>query len=127
MKFEHVPNLLIELAHLDGILPGRRKRKAQQEEDDDNDDNDDDNHGHDQGDSLFFMTWIRNKFFVAVVTLILFLCSASYGSAFSGNCIRVTDGDTIVVLTGSYKIKVRLYGVDCPETDQRYGAIVQST
>jgi hypothetical protein len=41
MKFEHVPNLLIELAHLDGILPGRRKRKAQQEED---------NHGHDQGD-----------------------------------------------------------------------------
>jgi micrococcal nuclease len=67
------------------------------------------------------MTWIRNKFFVAVVTLILFLCSASYGYAFSGKCIRVTDGETIVVLRGNDKIKIRLYGVDCPEIDQRYG------
>ncbi len=67
------------------------------------------------------MTRIRNKIFLTVVTVILFLCSASYGFAFSGKCIRVADGDTIVVLTGNDKIKVRLYGVDCPETDQRYG------
>jgi len=67
------------------------------------------------------MTRTRNKILLTAVAVILFLCSASYGSTLSGKCIRVTDGDTIVVLTGNNKIKIRLYGVDCPETDQRYG------
>ncbi len=67
------------------------------------------------------MTRTRNKILLTAIAVILFLCSASYGSTLSGECIRVIDGDTIVVLIGNDKIKVRLYGVDCPEIDQRYG------
>lgn len=36
--------------------------------------------------------------------------------------IRVTDGDTLIVqTTGGQKIRVRLYGIDCPEGGQPYG------
>jgi endonuclease YncB( thermonuclease family) len=40
---------------------------------------------------------------------------------FSGRVVGVTDGDTISVLYGSGEVRVRLYGVDCPEKGQAYG------
>lgn len=36
---------------------------------------------------------------------------------------RVTDGDTIVVLVGSTKLKIRLYGIDAPETEKNLNGI----
>lgn len=33
---------------------------------------------------------------------------------------RVTDGDTIIVLTGATKLKIRLYGIDAPETEKNF-------
>jgi endonuclease YncB( thermonuclease family) len=37
--------------------------------------------------------------------------------------VRVIDGDTIVVLvTQNEQIKIRLEGIDCPESDQDYGS-----
>jgi len=45
-----------------------------------------------------------------------------YSSQISGKVIKVYDGDTIQILTHSGdKIKVRLYGIDCPEKAQPYG------
>lgn len=41
---------------------------------------------------------------------------------FSGRCIGVTDGDTIKVLWNRQSVAVRLYGVDCPEKKQAFGA-----
>ena len=39
-----------------------------------------------------------------------------------GRCIRVSDGDTIHVVTdGNVKYKVRLDRIDAPESDQPYG------
>ena len=38
-----------------------------------------------------------------------------------GTVVSVTDGDTIVVLSGSARFKIRLNGIDCPEHDQAYG------
>ena len=35
--------------------------------------------------------------------------------------VKVTDGDTITVLRGKQKIKVRLYGIDAPEKKQLFG------
>ncbi len=32
--------------------------------------------------------------------------------------IGVADGDTITVLQGESQIKIRLYGIDCPESHQ---------
>jgi micrococcal nuclease len=41
---------------------------------------------------------------------------------FTGRVIAVKDGDTVVVLDGSYRqVKVRLQGIDAPEYKQPYG------
>jgi len=42
---------------------------------------------------------------------------------FTGRVITVADGDTITVLTSDKRqVKIRLYGVDCPEYGQPFGA-----
>ena len=37
---------------------------------------------------------------------------------FSGKCVGVTDGDTIKVLRDGRETKIRLEGIDCPETGE---------
>ena len=45
-------------------------------------------------------------------------------SAFPAKVIKTTDGDTITVLTPTYQqIRVRLYGIDCPERRQPFGTV----
>jgi len=41
---------------------------------------------------------------------------------FSGKCVGVSDGDTISVMNEGKAVKIRLEGVDCPESHQDYGA-----
>ena len=41
---------------------------------------------------------------------------------FSGRVVGVSDGDTIKVLHDGKAEKIRLYGVDCPEKGQAFGA-----
>ncbi|MGF7479068.1 thermonuclease family protein [Campylobacter concisus] len=41
--------------------------------------------------------------------------------AFSAKVIKISDGDTITVLSGKEQTKVRLYGIDTPEKKQDYG------
>ena len=41
--------------------------------------------------------------------------------AFSAKVIKISDGDTITVLSGKEQTKVRLYGIDAPEKKQDYG------
>lgn len=43
------------------------------------------------------------------------------GEQFIGECIGVTDGDTIKVLREEQLVRVRLYGIDCPEKRQAFG------
>jgi endonuclease YncB( thermonuclease family) len=40
---------------------------------------------------------------------------------FTGKCIGVSDGDNIIVLNGGQRVRVRLYGIDCPEAGQPFG------
>jgi micrococcal nuclease len=58
------------------------------------------------------------------VLLALFL-SSLFGpisaQAWEGKVVGVTDGDTITVLQDKTPIKVRLYGIDCPEKRQAFG------
>ena len=57
--------------------------------------------------------------------LILFLFNAiafsSDTSTFRGKVIGVLDGDTIEVLKDKTPVRIRLYGIDCPEHDQDFG------
>lgn len=41
--------------------------------------------------------------------------------AFSAKVIKISDGDTITVLSDKEQTKVRLYGIDAPEKKQDYG------
>ena len=54
-------------------------------------------------------------FFIMIVT-------PAIASDWQGRCIHVADGDTITVLTDkNLQVKIRLYGVDSPESGQDFG------
>lgn len=60
----------------------------------------------------------------AVVALLqlFILCTILHASStHTGKVIAVADGDTITVLQGKKQYKIRLYGIDCPESSQAYG------
>lgn len=58
---------------------------------------------------------------VIPILVFLLLCP-SFCCAWSGTVIRITDGDTLIVqTTEGQKIRIRLYGIDCPEGGQPYG------
>lgn len=51
-----------------------------------------------------------------------FILSGSFTS-FTGKVVKVNDGDSIVVLTKDKKqVKIRLEGIDCPESNQDFGS-----
>lgn len=51
--------------------------------------------------------------------ILIFLLSLNL---FANQVIKVYDGDTIKVRQGKKAIKVRLYGIDAPESNQNFGA-----
>lgn len=57
-----------------------------------------------------------------LILILSFLLFAVQNEKFTAKVIGVTDGDTIVVLTDENKqVKIRLEGIDCPETKQDFG------
>jgi endonuclease YncB( thermonuclease family) len=53
--------------------------------------------------------------------LILLLFAALPAHGWSGRVCGVADGDTISVLHEGRAVKIRLYGIDCPEKHQAFG------
>ncbi len=58
------------------------------------------------------------RFFI--LALFLF-ASPALAEDFTGKVVGVTDGDTIRVLWDKEEIKIRLEGIDCPESHQAFG------
>lgn len=58
-----------------------------------------------------------------VVVLVALLVAARYGAgeSFPGRVVSVRDGDTLEVMRGGKAVRVRLWGVDCPELAQAFG------
>ena len=54
------------------------------------------------------------------VLLALFPQSCLPEANFTARCVGVTDGDTITVLAGTEKMKIRLLGIDTPERGQDF-------
>jgi len=61
------------------------------------------------------------RFRIALLLSVVFLSIPSFCQAWSGEVVHVADGDTITVLRGGKRVKVRLYGIDTPEKSQWYG------
>ncbi len=58
----------------------------------------------------------------AAIQVLIYLSFLNSGYFF-GKVVRVIDGDTIVVLTSKKEeVKIRLEGIDCPESNKDYGA-----
>lgn len=48
------------------------------------------------------------------------------GESFTGKVVKVTDGDTVVVLrAGNIQEKIRLAEIDCPEKGQAFGQVAK--
>lgn len=56
----------------------------------------------------------------AIAVLLLFPPGAA-AEQFTGKVVGITDGDTIKVLRDGKEVRVRLYGIDCPEKGQPFG------
>jgi endonuclease YncB( thermonuclease family) len=57
--------------------------------------------------------------------LLSLLCAAAPAEDWTGKCVSVTDGDTIQVMHNGKAERVRLDGIDCPETGQAFGNVAK--
>jgi micrococcal nuclease len=57
----------------------------------------------------------------ALFVLLACAFGAAHAEEFSARVIVVMDGDTVMVLRGAQKIKIRLADIDAPEKDQVFG------
>ncbi len=53
--------------------------------------------------------------------LLCVLCVPSFAFGWTGKVVGVVDGDTIDVLRYGVSVRVRLYGIDCPQKYQDLG------
>lgn len=62
---------------------------------------------------------MRNTTLTALALLVLALpvCALEW----TGECVSVSDGDTITVMYGELPVRIRLYGIDAPELKQAHG------
>jgi micrococcal nuclease len=60
---------------------------------------------------------MKNTILILLITFLL----TSYSYAFEGPVILIADGDTITVVHNGKPEKIRLYGIDTPESKQAFG------
>ena len=60
---------------------------------------------------------MKYTIFILLITALL----TSYSYAFEGVVILIADGDTITVVNNGKPEKIRLYGIDAPESKQAFG------
>ena len=57
-----------------------------------------------------------------LLLLYALLCCSAFANTFTGRIVGVHDGDTLTLLTAEkVEVKVRLWGIDAPETGQAFG------
>lgn len=66
---------------------------------------------------------LKKNCHLSIQLLLLFILSTTVlaSSSFTGKVVKITDGDTIQVMHNSVAEKIRLDGIDCPESSQAYG------
>ena len=64
---------------------------------------------------------LRATQILLVLTYLLFAFQIASAASFSGQVVGVSDGDTISVMHDGKAEKIRLNGIDCPESHQDFG------
>jgi micrococcal nuclease len=60
---------------------------------------------------------------IQIFLLLLAIAQPALGAEFPARVVGVSDGDTLTVLTAEKKqVKIRLHGIDAPETGQDFGS-----
>ncbi len=59
--------------------------------------------------------------FISTLIFLLTLSPAIGAETFTGTVEWVTEGDSISVAREGKSVRVRLFGIDCPEMNQKYG------
>jgi micrococcal nuclease len=64
----------------------------------------------------------RSRTFVLFFAVCFLMSPVTATAAWSGKVVGVSDGDSITVLHDGRQEKIRLWGIDCPEKSQDFGA-----
>jgi len=67
------------------------------------------------------VTWTIVGLLLAALGGLVYQQKDAWRAPFTGRVVTVADGDTLGVLRGAREVRVRLYGVDCPERSQPHG------
>ncbi|WP_422923141.1 thermonuclease family protein [Singulisphaera sp. PoT] len=63
------------------------------------------------------------RFPFLAVALVVFSAAPAPPGSYPARVVGISDGDTLTVLAaGNRQVKIRLHGIDCPETGQDFGA-----
>jgi micrococcal nuclease len=63
----------------------------------------------------------RFSIFILAALFLVVISLAHATNEITGKVVGITDGDTITVLQDKTSYKIRLYGIDCPESHQDFG------
>lgn len=64
------------------------------------------------------------KRFVSAIIAVFMLCLLAQADTLTGKVVSIADGDTITILDSANKQhKIRLQGIDAPESNQPFGAV----
>ena len=77
--------------------------------------------------------YMRDRFIFALILAVVCSISALLSqngnvsastamAAFTGKVVAITDGDTIKVMHNGQAERIRLWGIDCPESHQTFGS-----
>lgn len=66
---------------------------------------------------------INRRYIIAAILILFAIINQAFAeNTISGKVVSIADGDTITILDSSNtQHKIRIYGVDCPESHQDYG------
>ncbi|MBD0294664.1 MAG: thermonuclease family protein [Flavisolibacter sp.] len=68
----------------------------------------------------------RKLFCIGVAIIVSFSCSGPDMPSAKGKVVAIADGDTFTFLDKkNMQVKIRLYGVDCPERSQEFGTVAR--
>ncbi|MDD2332092.1 MAG: thermonuclease family protein [Candidatus Cloacimonetes bacterium] len=63
--------------------------------------------------------------YVKYYAILLFVFACLNANIITGKVTAVQDGDTIDILSGQTRYRIRLDGIDCPEKKQAYGEVAR--